>query len=84
MNTSKPIQANAFDKAFEEGDVFDYLDVDSPKIRYPTQRLNIDFTKKMIDEVDTEAAKIGVTRTSLIKVWIGERLAEIQGVKRRA
>ena len=83
MTTSKSklIQSEVFDKAFEEGDVFEYLDSDSAKVRYPVQRLSIDFTKNMIQELDSEAARIGVTRTSLIKVWVAERLAEIHGIK---
>lgn len=77
---SKDIQSDAFDNAFDEGEVFEHLDRDSVKVRYPIQRLSIDFTKKMIADIDNEAAKIGVTRTSLIKVWIADRLEEIHGV----
>ena len=86
MSTSKSklIKSEAFDEAFDEGDVFDYLDRDSIKARYPLQRLSIDFTKKMIEDIDNEAARIGVTRTSLIKVWLADRLAEIHGIKFKA
>jgi hypothetical protein len=86
MTTSKlkSIQAEAFDEAFEDGDVFEYLDRDSVKARYPVQRLSIDFTKKMIEQIDCEAARIGVTRTSLIKVWIADRLAEMHQSKLKA
>ena len=75
ISKNKKIKAKDFDSEFEKGDVIKHLDVTSIKARYPTQRLSIDFTKNMIDEIDEEAAKIGVTRTSLIKIWISERLS---------
>jgi len=76
MNTSKDkkVKASDFDAAFEKGDVTEHLDLKSVKARYPTQRISIDFPKSIIEEVDMEAAKIGVTRTSLIKMWIAEHL----------
>lgn len=76
---SKHVSSEAFDKAFDEGDVSEYLEPKSVKVRYPIQRLSIDFTKNMIAEVDHEAARIGVTRTSLIKLWIADRLTQLQG-----
>jgi len=44
------------------------------KARYPLQRISIDFPKNILDSVDLEAAKIGVTRTSLIKMWVAEHI----------
>ncbi len=70
----KTIAAKDFDEQFEDGDVIEYLDLKSAKLKYPIQRLSIDFTKHMIEAIDIEAAKIGVTRTALIKMWIAERL----------
>lgn len=75
---SKSVKAKQFDQSFDKGeDVSDYLEMDSLKLRYPVQRVSIDFTKAMLEELDNEAAKIGVTRTSLIKIWIAERLASM-------
>lgn len=39
------------------------------------QRVNVDFPKWMIALMDREAERLGVTRQSIIKVWIAERLA---------
>jgi len=33
-----------------------------------------DFPKNIIEEVDVEAAKIGVARTALIKIWVAQQL----------
>ena len=78
MNTSKnkKIKAPDFDNAFEQGDVTTHLDLKSVKACYPTQRISIDFPKNILEDLDIEAAKIGVTRTSLIKMWIAEHLSK--------
>lgn len=78
MSTSKhkKIKAVDFDTAFDKGDVTEHLDMKSAKARFPTQRISIDFPKNIIEEVDVEAAKIGVTRTSLIKMWVAEHLSK--------
>jgi len=37
---------------------------------------SLDFPEWVIESLDNEAKKIGVTRQSIIKVWIAERLKE--------
>lgn len=76
MNTLKPkkISATEFDDAFDNNDVTIHLDAKSAKARYPTQRITIDFPKNILKSLDDEASRIGVTRTSLIKLWIAEHL----------
>ena len=79
MSASKPkkMSAKELDEAFDsDEDVLEHFDVKSAKARYPTQRLSIDFPKQILDELDEESARIGVTRTSLIKMWVSERLAD--------
>ena len=47
------------------------------KDRRPGQeqrRVNVDFPSWMIESLDREAQRLGVTRQSIIKVWIAERL----------
>ena len=41
-----------------------------------TKKVNVDFPQWVIEALDKEAKKIGVTRQSIIKVWIAERLKE--------
>jgi hypothetical protein len=76
MNTSKgkKIKAADFDSHFDQGDVIQHLELKSIKAQYPTQRISIDFPKSILDELDIAAAKIGVTRTSLIKMWVADHL----------
>jgi hypothetical protein len=51
-------------------------DLDVAAIRRPAleqRRVNVDFPSWMIESLDREA-RLGVTRQSIIKVWIAERL----------
>ena len=41
------------------------------------RRVNVDFPSWMIRSLDKEADRLGVTRQSIIKVWISERLKEL-------
>ena len=70
----KKISAKEFDKIFEEGDITPHLNLKTIKIHNPVQRINVDFPQEMLGRVDREAARIGVPRTSLIKMWVAERL----------
>ena len=70
------VKASKFDREFDEGnDVSAWLD--NSKARRPgweQRRVNVDFPVWMIESLDREAARLGVARQSLIKVWIAEQL----------
>lgn len=70
------MKAKKFDSDFNSGkNISDSLDLS--KIRRPNQeqrRVNVDFPTWMIDSLDKEATRLGVTRQSIIKVWLAERL----------
>jgi len=68
----KKIKASEFDRAFEKGSVMKYMDLKSAKIVHPVHRINIDIPQEILDKVDKEASRMGVPRTSLLKVWIAE------------
>ena len=72
-------QARKFDTDFNAGkNVTGSLDLS--KIKRPNQeqrRVNVDFPTWMIDSLDKEAARLGVTRQSIIKVWLAERLESV-------
>jgi hypothetical protein len=79
MNTNNvPIEISAeeFDRKFEEGeDITPYLDLS--KARRPgreIQRVNVDFPVWMLQSLDKEAARLGINRQAIIKVWIADRL----------
>jgi len=74
------MKARVFDKKFDddEQDIVD--DLDMATVSRPNQkqrRVNVDFPAWMIESLDREANRLGVTRQSIIKVWLAERLEEV-------
>ncbi|MBW4557350.1 MAG: BrnA antitoxin family protein [Trichormus sp. ATA11-4-KO1] len=72
------MKAEEFDQKFDAGeDMTTYLDMNTiRRPGYEQRRVNVDFPTWMIEALDREAARIGVTRQSIIKVWIAERLEQ--------
>ncbi len=73
------MKANEFDKKFDDNktDIINDLDLSTLKRPNQTQkRINVDFPTWVIDSLDREASRIGVTRQSIIKLWLVERLEE--------
>ena len=73
------MKAREFDEKFDRGEDVSHL-LDLSKARRPGQeprRVNVDFPEWMICSLDKEAKRLGVTRQSIIKVWIAERLEKV-------
>ena len=70
------MKAKNFDQQFDDAvDITAYLDASKARRVLQTQkRVNVDFPTWMVDSLDREARKLGVTRQSVIKVWLAERL----------
>ena len=71
------MKAKKFDEKFDQdsNDIFDDLDLSTMRrLNREQKRINVDFPSWVIDALDREAARIGVTRQSIIKVWLVERL----------
>ena len=70
------MKAKQFEQQFDEGvDLTASLDLHKAKrVLQAQKRVNVDFPTWMIDSLDREASKLGVTRQSVIKVWLAERL----------
>ncbi len=71
------MKAKDFDKKFDDNkfDIIENLDLSTLKRPNQVQkRINVDFPSWVIDSLDKAARKIGVTRQSIIKVWLVERL----------
>jgi hypothetical protein len=71
------MKAKKFDQAFDEGlDITSNLNLSKAKrVQQSPKRVNVDFPAWMVESLDREASKLGVTRQSIIKVWLAERLA---------
>ncbi|RDE08657.1 type II toxin-antitoxin system BrnA family antitoxin [Pelagibacterium lacus] len=77
------MKAREFERAFEAGDrLDDALDLEAARRpNLEMRRVNVDFPSWVVEGLDREAKKLGVTRQSLIKVWIAQKL-EAEGPSR--
>jgi hypothetical protein len=72
------MNSSEFDRRFDAGQsVLEALDLDGAR-RAPVKqkRVNVDFPLWMVEQLDREASRLGVTRQSIIKVWLAERLEQ--------
>lgn len=74
----KSISAIEFDEKFErQENLVPYLQTD--KISNPglkARRVSVDFPEWMVQELDRAAQKLGISRQSLIKVFISDKLKD--------
>jgi hypothetical protein len=71
------MKASELDKKFDDGveDIIDDLDMGTAtRPNKEQRRVNVDFPVWMVESLDREASRLGVTRQSIIKIWIAERL----------
>ena len=71
------MKAKKLDELFDDGtkDILEHFDlsyVKRPNLK--KERVNVDFPSWMIHDLDKAAATMGVTRQSVIKIWLAERL----------
>ncbi len=72
------MKAEEFDRKFDNNeDIGEYLDVENAiRPERDQKRVNVDFPLWMVESLDMEARRLGVTRQSIIKIWIAERLKD--------
>ena len=72
------MKAKRFDQKFDAGEkVIDQLDLTKARrVGTAPKRVNVDFPSWMVQSIDREANRLGVTRQSLIKMWLADRLAK--------
>ena len=73
---AKEISADEFDRRFDAGEsIIEYLDLENVRrVHEPPKRVNVDFPTWMVAALDREANRLGVTRQSVIKMWLAEKL----------
>lgn len=78
MKKHSTMTAQEFERRFDEGeDITPYIDDSS--IRRPgleARRVNVDFPEWIIQKLDFQSKMIGVSRQSLIKLWVAERVQQ--------
>lgn len=70
------MKAKEIEESFDEGeDVSQAFQADKARrVNWEQKRVNVDFPLWMIQHLDREAQRLGVTRQSVIKFWIAEHL----------
>ena len=70
------MKAKDFDKKFESGeDLTEDLDfTKSQRVDQAPKRVNIDFPVWVVEQLDKQSKRLGITRQALVKVWIAEKL----------
>jgi hypothetical protein len=73
------IEAEEFDARFDRGeDITEFLDFSqAERAGQEQKRVNVDFPSWMVEALDHEAKRLGITRQSIIKVWLAERLEKL-------
>lgn len=70
------MKASEFDAKFEAGedmeDALDFARARRPNLE--SRRVNVDFPAWVVEGLDRQAKRLGVTRQSLIKMWIAQKL----------
>jgi hypothetical protein len=72
------MKASEFDRKFDDGETIT-ANLDLAKAQRPgltQKRVNVDFPEWMVSALDREAHRMGVTRQSVIKMWLAERLQQ--------
>ena len=77
----KTYTAAEIDAAFDNGEeILHMFDLASARVvTSEAKRVNVDFPVWMVKALDREAGRLGVTRQSLIKMWIAGKLEAVKG-----
>lgn len=72
------MKAKEFDEKFESGeDLSDFLELSKARrVNQEPKRVNIDFPTWVVEQLDRQSKRLGISRQALVKVWIAEKLKE--------
>ena len=82
----KKISAEEFDRKFDNGeDILPYIDLSSKMTKrefeeklFSIKKVNVDLPSWAIASLDKEAKRMGVTRQSIIKMWLIQKLDDLE------
>lgn len=86
----KTLSAEEFDKKFDNGeDILPHIDLSSKMSKsefeqklLAIKKVNVDLPTWAVASLDKEAKRMGVTRQSIIKMWLIQKLDDIQSVRK--
>lgn len=71
--SNKPTADEIAEMADRGGDVSGYF-MNKGRIKYPTQRVNVDFSVEMLNELDTIADELNISRQAVIKTYLRQAM----------
>jgi len=71
---SDKITADEIAKMSEQNKDVSKFFTNTGKMKYPVQRVNVDFTSEMLHELDTLASEINISRQAIIKTYLRQAL----------
>ena len=73
-NTYKKPTADEIAEMTDRGEDISQYFTNKGKMKYPTQRVNVDFTVGMLNELDKVASELNISRQALIKSYLRQSL----------
>ena len=72
--TYKKTTADEIAEMADRGEDISQFFTNKGKIKYPIQRVNVDFTVDMLTELDKAASELNISRQALIKTYLRQAL----------
>ncbi len=75
------MKANELDKKFDDNEesILEYFDLSkAERVNLQQQKVNIEMPLWMIQRLDREASRLGISRQAVIKTWLADRIKEQQ------
>jgi hypothetical protein len=70
----KPLSAESIGKRAERGENVSRYFTNTGRMMPPVQRVNVDFTQDMLQELDVAARELNVSRQAVIKIFVRQAL----------
>jgi hypothetical protein len=74
IKTTKPITAEAIARLADKGEDISRFFEGKGRMVHPVQRVNVDLTASMLDELDKAAQNLNVSRQAVIKTLVRQAL----------
>ena len=72
--SAKPVSAEVIAKLAEQGkDISKYF-TNTGQMMSPVQRVNVDFSQEMLNELDATARELNISRQAVIKTFVRQAL----------
>jgi len=74
----KPVSAESIARMADQGKDVSRFFTNSGEMRKPIQRVNVDFTASMLEELESAAKELNVSRQAVIKTLVRQGLDQSQ------